>query len=219
MAENKEGQEKSEQPTGKRLDDARRKGQVASTKEFAPIAVLFGGAGMITLWMPTAWRQFQQSSEQWFEMIGTFQITPASIQQYVFTIVEDSFLPILPFALIMTALGVGALMLQTGPMWIENALQPKPSKLNPVNGLKKIFSIRGVVELMKSLLKVGLISTIVYTIVKRDLETIMRLSSMSFGDAFSSLWAIALQIILWIGVVMLALAIADFLYQRWQTKR
>ncbi len=217
MAENKEGQEKSEQPTGKRLEDARKKGQVPSTKEFAPIAVMFGGAGMITLWMPTAWRQFQHSSEKLFEKIGTFQITPDSIQQYMLTIVESSFLPILPFALIMTALGVGAMMLQTGPLWIEDALQPKPSKLNPVSGLKKIFSTRGVVELMKSLFKVGLISSIVYTIVKGDLETIMQLSSMSFGDAFSTIWGIALKIILWIGAVMLAMATVDFLYQRWQT--
>ncbi len=217
MAENKEGQEKSEQPTGKRLEDARKKGQVATTKEFAPIAVLFGGAGMITLWMPTAWRQFQQNSQELFETIGTFQVTPESLQGYVSTIVAQTFLPILPFALIITALGVASLLLQTGPLLIENALQPKPSKLNPINGLKKIFSLRGVVELIKSLLKVGLIGTIVYTIVSNNFGTVMDLSSMSLGDALSSIWELALQIIVWVGVVMLVLGTADFLYQRWQT--
>ncbi len=217
MAENKEGQEKSEQPTGKRLEEARRKGQVATSKEFAPIAVLFGGAGMITLWMPAAWRQFQENSKQWFEMIGTFQVTPDTIQSYLSTIVEQTFLPILPFALMMTALGVGALLLQTGPLWVESALEPKPSKMNPINGLKQICSLRGVVELVKSLLKVGIIATIVYIVVSNNIETVMALSSMSLGDAFTSIWEIALTIILWVGFVMLILATADFLYQKWQT--
>ena len=219
MAENKEGQEKSEQPSGKRLEDARRKGQVATTKELAPIFVLFGGTGMIALWAPTAWRHFQGNSQQWFESIGTFQVTPESLQIYVHSIVEQTFLPLLPFALIIAALGVTALLIQTGPMWVENALQPKISKLNPVNGLKKLFSLRGVVEGTKSLLKVGLIATIVYAIVSPNMKSLTQLQLLSVGEAFSTIWDIALKIILWVGVVMLVLAIADFLYQKWQTTK
>ena len=217
MAENKEGQEKSEQPSGKRLEEARRKGQVATTKELAPIFVLFGGAGLITLWAPTAWRHFQGTSEFWFENIGTFQLTPDSLHGYVYSIVEQIFLPILPFAMTMGALGVLAMLMQTGPMWIENGLQPKPSKLNPINGLKKIFSLRGVVDLLKSLLKLGLVGGIVYAIVSRNFKAVTQLQSVSVGDAFSTLWSIALQIVLWVGLVMLVLATADFIYQRWQT--
>ncbi|WP_447968362.1 flagellar biosynthesis protein FlhB [Nitrospira sp. M1] len=217
MAENKEGQEKSEQPSGKRLEDARRKGQVATTKELAPIVVLFGGAGMISLWAPTAWRQFQHNSQQWFEMIGTYQITPESIRIYVQMIVEQVFFPLLPFALIITTLGVMALLLQTGPLWVESALQPKISKLNPKNGFKKIVSLRGVVELTKSLLKVGLIASIVYAIVRPNLKAITQLQIVSLQDSFTTTWDIALQIIFWVGAVMLVLAIIDFIYQRWQT--
>ncbi len=217
MAENKEGQEKSEQPSGKRLEDARRKGQVATTKELAPIVVLFGGTGMIALWAPTAWRHFQGTSQQWFESIGTFHLTPESLQLYVYSIVDQIFLPLLPFALMIIALAVTAILLQTGPLWVEHALQPKWEKLNPVNGLKKIVSLRGVVEGIKSLLKVGLISIIVYTIVKDDLESVTLLQSMSVGDAFSTIWGIGLKIILWVGAVMLVLAVADFVYQKWQT--
>ncbi|GJL62890.1 MAG: hypothetical protein NPIRA04_15440 [Nitrospirales bacterium] len=217
MAENKEGQEKSEQPSSKRLEDARRKGQVATTKELAPIIVLFGGAGMISLWAPTAWRQLQLNSQQWFEMIGTYQITPESIHDYVQMIVEQAFLPLLPFALIIVTLGVTALVMQTGPLWIESGLQPKISKLNPVNGLKKIFSLRGVVELVKSLLKVGLIASIVYAIVSPNMKTLTQLQIVSLGDSLTTTWELALQIIFWVGAVMLVLAIIDFIYQRWQT--
>ena len=216
MAENKEGQEKSEQPSGKRLADARSKGQVASTKELAPIFVLFGGAGMITLWAPTAWKHFQTNSQKWFEGIGTFQLTQESLQIFVSSTVENTFLPLLPFALIVGGLGVLALLLQTGPLWVETALQPKISKLNPMNGLKKIFALRGVVELLKSLLKVGLIAAIVYAIVNPKMKELTQLQSRSLGDAFSTIWDVSQQIILWVGFMMLVLAIGDFLYQRWQ---
>ena len=171
---------------------------------------------MIALWAPMAWKHLQNNSRQWFELIGTFQLTPESLQIYVSSIVEEIFLPLLPFALIVGGLGVLALFLQTGPLWVESALQPKISKLNPKNGLKKIFSLRGVVELLKSLFKVGLISVIVYVIVNPKMTALIHLQSQSFSDAFSTIWEISQQIILWVGLTMLVMAIGDFLYQRWQ---
>ena len=74
MAENKDGTEKTEQPSGRRLEQARRKGQVATTRELSPVLVLFGGIGLLTLWAPTAWRQFQHQSQSWFELAGTLTL-------------------------------------------------------------------------------------------------------------------------------------------------
>ena len=216
MAENKEGQEKSEQPSGKRIDSARKKGQVASTKELTPIVVLFGGVGMITMWAPTIWRQLQQNSQYWFEGIGTSPVTPESVQDLVFTVTDQIFVPILIFAVVLAFLGVSVMLAQVGPLWVETALKPQVSKLNPVNGIKKIFSLRGIVELIKSILKVSIIAGIVYAAVNDDLEKITQLSTVSLGDSMSSIWDIALEIVLWVGLVMLVLALADFAYQRWQ---
>ena len=219
MAENKEGQEKSEEPSGRRLDQARRKGQVATTRELAPVMMLVGGVGLLTLWAPMAWRRLQHQSQSWFEQAGTFQLDPESAYDLMANAMERIFLPLLPFPLMLAGLGVAALLLQTGPLWIEEALQPKISKINPKKGLKRIFSLRGVVELLKSLLKVALISGIVYAVLSQEIRSVIQLSIVSVGDALSSTWGIAVKIIFWVGCVLFVLAIADFLYQRWQQTR
>ena len=219
MAENKEGQEKSEEPTGKRLEQARRKGQVATTRELAPVMVLVGGVGMLTLWAPTAWRHFQHHSQSWLERAGTLQMNPEAAYALVMNVAENVFLPFLLFPLVMAGLGAAALLLQTGPLWIEDALKPKFSKLNPMNGIKKILSLRGVVDLLKSLLKLGVVTGIVYAVVSHEIQKVLRLSMVSVGDAISDIWGIALKVILWVASVLFVMAIADFLYQRWQQNR
>ena len=219
MAENEEGQEKSEDPTGKRLERARRKGQVATTRELAPVMVLLGGVGMLTLWAPTAWRHFQHQSQSWFEQAGTLQMNPEAAYALVMNIAVNVFLPFLLFPIVMAGLGALSLLLQTGPMWVEDALQPKFSKLNPVNGLKRIFSLRGVVEALKSLLKIGIVCGIIYAVMRHDIQKVLHLSMVGFGDALSEIWKIASKVVLWIGGVLFLLAIADFLYQKWQNTR
>ena len=74
MAENKDGGEKSEQPTGKKLADARRKGQVPLTRELPPLFVLLGGVGVITLWAPQMLRQFYADYRHWLVQAGTLDI-------------------------------------------------------------------------------------------------------------------------------------------------
>ena len=219
MAENKDGTEKSEQPSPKRLQEARRKGQVATTRDLSPVVVLFGGVGLLTLWAPTAWRHFQHQSQSWFELAGTLTLDPNTAYALFSGISEHIFLPLLPFPLIMAALAVGAMLIQTGPLWVEDVFRLKPSKMNPVNGLKRVVSLRGVVELSKSLMKVGLVVIIVYLVISGDLKQLVQLSTLSTGDALSATWTIAIKIVLWAGFFFLILALADLMYQRWQFSR
>jgi len=73
MAEDKDGGEKSEQPTAKKLADARRKGQVATTRELPPLFVLLGGVGAISLWGPQMLQEFYGHYRHWLEQAGTFR--------------------------------------------------------------------------------------------------------------------------------------------------
>ena len=219
MAENKDGMEKSEQPSSRRLEQAREKGQVPSTKELGPVFVFFGAMGMIALWAPLAWRQLQQSSRHWFERAGQVTITPDTAYATLLDVVQNGFLPILPFSLILGALGVGALLLQTGFLWVEDGIKPKISKLNPISGLKKIFSVRGVAELIKSLMKLGIIGCIAYWVSRDYVYNIVSLPSLTIGEAISKIGYMAFLLVLWIALVLLALALADFAFQKWQFTR
>ena len=111
------------------------------------------------------------------------------------------------------------MLLQTGPLWVEGGIQFSFSKLNPVNGLKRVFSLRGVTDLVKALFKLGLVVTIVYVVVGNHMKDIVQLPLFGMGDVVSSVWSVAVQIVLWVGLVLLILAIGDFIYQRWQGRK
>jgi len=216
MAENKDGAEKSEQPTSKRLEDARRKGQVPVTREFPPLLVLVGGVSLLSFWAPAALWRLSQYQRNWFEQVGTFQLTPMTVHVLVRNLTEDIFLPLLPFGFLVALLAITSLLVQTGPLWVEQALQPKPEKLHPKNGLKRIFSLKGVVDLLKSLLKLGGIGGIIYFILSRDMPLILQFPMMNLVEAFSGAWGLVWKIVMSVGGALLLLAILDFLYQRWQ---
>lgn len=219
MAENKDGMEKSEQPSSRRLEQAREKGQVASTKEFGPVLVFLGAMGMIAVWAPLAWQHLHQSSRHWFRQAGTITLTPETAYRALLDVIQNGFMLILPFAIVTSCLGAGAMLLQTGWLWKEDGLEPKISKLNPVSGFKKIVSIRGFAELIKSLLKLGVIGLVAYWVSRNFVPDVVSLPSLSLPEAISKTGHLAFQLVLWIGLVLLVLAVADFAFQKWQFMR
>lgn len=219
MAENKDGIEKSEQPSARRLEQARRKGQVAISKELAPLLVLFGGMGMITIYGPVAWHHLQEHSRYWLEQAGTLSLTPEHVHAMAMLITEQVFVPLIPFSLLLIGIGIAAVLMQTGPLWVEEALRLSWSKINPANGLKRVLSLRGVVELVKSLGKVAIVAVLVTLIIRIDLSTIVQLPGHRLGAAIAAIWESAGKIVVWAGLCLLALAVADVLYQRWQFLR
>ena len=216
MAENEDGMEKSEEPSSRKLEKAREKGQVPSTKEFSPVFVFFGAMGMIAMWAPLAWQHIQRTSTDWFETAGLRVLTPDTLQALMVEMVESSMVIVLPFALVLAVVGVLATVLQTGPLWIEDGLQPKISKLNPVKGLKRIISMRGVAELVKTLLKLSILMGISYAIIESHISEIVQFPELSVGEVVHQVGKISFLLVMAIGLVLLVLAIADFVFQRWQ---
>jgi flagellar biosynthetic protein FlhB len=216
MAEHKDGADKTEQPSSKRLADARRKGQVPMTRELPSLFVLLGGVGLISLWAPHAVVQLHNHYRQWLSQAGTLQLDAHSTYTLLLTITEQAFVPLIPFALLVGGLAFLAIFLQTGPLWVEQALQPKASKLNPSNWVKRIFSWKGVVDLLKSLLKVAGVGGIAYAIFSQDMASILQLPLLGLGEAFVGAWSLVEKIVWSVGGALLLLAIIDFIYQRWQ---
>ena len=216
MAENKDGADKTEQPSSKRLAEARRKGQVPLTRELPSLFVLLGGVGVISLWAPHAFVHFHNHYRQWLARAGTLTLDTHSAYTLLLDITNQAFVPLIPFGLLVGAFAFAAIVLQTGPLWVEQALQPKVSKLNPANGLKRIFSWKGVVDLLKSLLKVAGVGGIVYFILSRELGAILQFPLLGLMDAFGGAWNLVEKIVWSVGGALLLLAILDFIYQRWQ---
>lgn len=218
MAADENG-EKTEQATDARREDFRKKGNVAHTKELGSAVFLLAAAGGVY----ALGRFFFQN---FFEI---FQYSFG--QQLVVTIREGNFTEALRFcgvkAMILMApvlgiagiLGAASSILQVGFLQVEDALSPKFEKLNPVEGFKRVFSLRAVVEALKSILKMAAVGIVLYFLLRGEVGQIPYMLSFSLEEIIRYLGVIVVKLLGGVGAVMLIIALADYFYQRWDLEQ
>jgi flagellar biosynthetic protein FlhB len=214
-----EQQERTEEATQQRREDFRKRGQVAQTKELASVLVLLGTAGF--MWTGS---QFvvQQSREILRVPFGDFLVTAARsgdlLPASVF-VVQKGLLIGGPVLAMLLVLSLAATLLQVGVVNNEEALEANVDRINPVEGFKRIFSLRSLVEGLKSVLKLLLVSGVAYLILKSEFGRIPNLSAWSIEGIAHFLFDISVRLIAGVGLLMLVIAAADYLYQWWDLEK
>lgn len=214
MAES-DGQEKTEQPTGKRLDDARKKGQVPRSKEVGTFAVLM--SGVIGLWV------FNPLFRDAFNKVFTigFSLKRESIFDPHFML--DSFMKAMLAVLIPVALyGIFVIFfalignLAIGGFNVSwQAMTPKFNKLSPMSGIKRMFGMQSRVELIKSIMKVSFIGTCAYVLVRSQYNAIIQLPTYQYPDTIVHALYIILKIAIGIVCSLIPIAALDSWFQKW----
>ena len=143
MAENKDGQEKTEQPTAKRLNDAKRKGQVARSRELNTMAVTLIGVVILTIMSGRLAEGLKTVMTNGFSLDRGEIFEVNSIFTHLSDAVRDAFMGLVPFFILMILVAVVSLIALGGFSFSAEALTPKLSKLNPISGLKRTFSTKG----------------------------------------------------------------------------
>lgn len=214
MAEDQE--EKTEQATDSRREEFRKRGQVAMTRELSTALFFLVAAGVLY----AASRFFMQNIMDLFnrtmgpELVYT--IREGKITETLGYIGYKLVILVTPLFLLTLVIGVASQVMQTGLIQNEDALQPNLNKLNPLNSLGRIFSMKGVAELVKSVLKMAAIGTIVYLILKSEITKIPYLSGYDIATILAYLGVVTFKLLLTVGIFMLVLAAADYFFQRWQ---
>jgi flagellar biosynthesis protein FlhB len=219
MAE-QSAQDKTEKPTPKRLKDARKKGQVAHSREAVSVMILLSAVCVFHLAGPGMYRDLLLLLKTLFRDVGSAEIhSPLELQAFLAHIFFRSLLLLLPlFAAILVA-GIAANVIQVGFLFTGESLTPKLSKLNPVNGMKRLLSTRSMVELVKSLLKILLVGVTAYLIVRSEYDKLPSLISMDLFSILSRIGSVSLRLCLYIGLILIALALLDYRYQRWRHEK
>ncbi|MBT3260043.1 MAG: flagellar biosynthesis protein FlhB [Deltaproteobacteria bacterium] len=215
MAE-KGDQERTEKPTGKKLSKAREEGQVAKSQEISTTFILFGALGVFLFagpWMFWALSDFMHGI---FQNLGTLHLEGISARAFLFEVLQQVGLIIMPLLLVLLILGIAANLLQVGFLFTLKPFKPKLSKFNPITGMKKFVSLKSLVELLKSLFKILFIGGISWLVLRGELDAIPSLMEMSVGQILTYLGTVSLKLIFYVGLGMLVLAAIDFTYQRWQ---
>lgn len=216
------GGEKTEPATEKKLQDARKEGQVAKSREIA------NGLGLLSLFlvlkfyvgvMGTRFLEMFHASYNSIPETLTFWggNMPQSEMRLLFNqLMTEILLIIAPILLIGCAVAFLSDVVQVKWKVTGKPLKPKFSKLNPINGFKKIFSVNALVELVKSIAKIGLIIYIAYSYLKDKVALLYSLYDMPLLQAIALAGEMVTDLGIRIAAVYMVIALADYVYQKFK---
>ncbi len=222
FAQDGPGGEKTEPATAKKLEDARKEGKVGKSKEVSNALSLI--AVFLTLKIFIGWLGTS--------LMGMFQVIYGRIPEAVKTdngnmkfltinlLLRNSMIRIIiylaPFLLVGVAVAIVANLLQFSWKVSFKPMEPKLSKFNPISGLKRIISLNSLLELGKSLIKLGIICYVVYSTLKDQIGIIYMLYDVPLLTAIQTIGTMVIDMGLKIALYFIVLAAADFLYQKWK---
>ena len=222
FADDGQGGEKTEPATQKKLDDARKEGQVAKSKEIA------SGLGLVALflvlkfWAASMGTQFLEMFHAVYgripemtNLIGGTGPSTATTQIFRFAAIR-TVLILLPIFIIgyLVAFLSDYVQVQWKPT--AKPLQPKLSKLNPLNGFKRIFSVNSLVELIKSIAKIFLIAYVAYSYLVERQNNLLLLYDISLIQAIAFIGETVINLGLRISLLFMIIAVADFAFQKYK---
>lgn len=218
MADEQES-ERSEEATQARREEFRKRGQVVVSRELSSAIFILAALGGI----------FALSRFFFSELYATFQYVMGP--DLVTMIRNGEMFPAVKFAsmkfLILTApvlgatliISVASTVLQTGFLQVEDALMPNFDKINPMQGLSRIFSLKNFVEGLKSLIKVLLIGYIAFVILKNEVKQLPYLVQFSASQLMQYTGMVTAKLLGSIGISLGGLAAADYFFQRWDLEK
>lgn len=214
-------EEKTEQPTSKKIRDARQKGQVAKSKDLAAavglLAVFFTLAQYGSYMVEQLFGFFYRTADLMVSPEAFF--VKGDIKNYfnetLFFILRLA-LPLLGVALVAGLLTNYA---QVGFLFSLETIQPKLSKINPLKGLKNMFSMKSIVELVKSVTKSALLLYVAISYVKQHLKELILVLELQPKQTVLIMWNIAYGLVIRCAIFLFIIAVFDFAYQKWKNNK
>ena len=213
--ENEDGQEKTEDATPKRLEEAREKGQVPRSKELTSMAMLLMAALSMAVLGRHMVEQLGQIMHQGLVIERAKAFDHFAVIELFGTALGQAMLLLLPFLLVMLVTAFAAPVALGGGSFSTEALAFKPDKLNPLQGMKRIFAVRGVVEMVKSLAKFLLIGSIGAGLLWHYLPELMGLGRESVEAGLAHTGSILSKSFIVLSASLLLIAAIDVPYQLW----
>lgn len=217
----KEGQdgEKTEEPTAKKLEDARKKGQVMRSAEVVTAATLLVFFLMLKVFVGFIGNRFISSFHKTLGSIGDYTSEPFNTNM-ARTIIRSSLWDIVVAAFPMMIAGfvvtIVSILFQVKWKVTTEPLKPKFDKFNPVSGMKRLFSKDKIMDLLKSTAKVIILAYVVYSYLKDQWPLIFKMYSYTLPQAIAVIGDTVISVGIRISLFFAAIAVFDLFYQKWK---
>lgn len=215
--ENTSQEERTEEPTQKRLEDARLEGNVPRSVELSSMMVLLAGVLALYFFGSSMWQGMREASYYIFNNAATMEIGRHNLCELTEASVFFMLRIMGPLFVLLMVVGAVTGVAQSGPNLTWKPLAPKMSKMNPIKGLKRTFaSTRALVEMVKSILKVLAVGALSAWTIRGMFNDYILLLDQDIGQFFVYLMLQIFKLSLRIALLLLLLAVLDYLWQRYK---
>lgn len=217
MAGEQDKSQQTEEATEKRIEDARKKGQVPTSKEASTAFAFLLLAGLtvtgLGAWMASV---FMDLTRSFLSGSVKVEMDPQGMQRLLIDVMADVALIVLPIAIPIMLVGMLMVMMISGPVFTFETLKPKFEKISPLKGLKRLFSTRSLAEFVKSIVKLTVISVVCWIVVKDLFPHALRSTRQEPEAIVTLLVSGSMKIAALVAFIFFFIAMADVIYQRWE---
>ncbi|MGN0155207.1 MAG: flagellar biosynthesis protein FlhB [Lachnospiraceae bacterium] len=216
------GGEKTEDATSKKLEDVREEGNVAKSTEITTAATLLALFLGLKFAMGFVGERLLSTFKDFYTLIPRYVEDGIESAEYISLLVEsllDLGIMIAPFLLLGFLVAFLSNMLQFKFKVTTKPLQPKFSKMNPLNGIKRMFSLNTLMELLKSIVKIAAIAYISYGVFVEHIKDLYLIYDMSINQSILLMYDIVMELGIKICALFCVIGAADFMYQKWKFKQ
>ncbi|GAA0461362.1 flagellar biosynthesis protein FlhB [Alkalibacillus silvisoli] len=212
-------QEKTEKATSKKKQDTRKKGQVAKSQDVNTSILLFCVFVFLLVFGSFMGETLTGIYTHSFTEFIHWEVTPSNVEQVFFQSTVEGVKVVLPVMIIAIIGALIANYMQIGFLFTGEPLKFDLKKIDPLKGLKRIFSARALVEFLKSLLKISSVGSVCFTIIWMNKDDLMMLSQKSINESIAFFGQLTIIIGIAAAIMLMIIAIIDYLYQRYDHEK
>ena len=212
-------EERTEEATEKRRREFREKGQVAQSREVNTAMLLTGLLLLWSFYAPVFWSDLKAFLAFFWRMSSEFTVTALSFQQMLLFIMQKSAGLLWPLLLSGVVLGLLSGYLQVGFLFTGKPMQPDLKKLDPIQGMGKLISKRSFFEALKSFGKIILVGVVAYWTLMARFEEFPGLAGLELSAAVAYMADFMFLILLKCCLLLIVIAVADYLFSRWEMEK
>ena len=217
MAESESGADKTEDPTEKRKKDSREKGEIARSKELNTLAIMLAGSAALLIFGGALAQDLMELMRYNFSLSRDVLLNPDSMGIFLLHSGKIALLALQPvlITLLIAAL-VGPISLG-GWLFAAGSLAPKFSRMNPAAGIKRMFSAKALIELLKALAKFFIILIVALLVLKSDIDDLLRIAHEPLELAVIHSLQVVAWSALWMACGLILIAAVDVPVQLWES--
>lgn len=215
MAED-DKEQRTEDASDKKREDTVKKGRTPQSREIGSTAVLMAALGVLYYSGAMMREHISQVMVHSLSESGTYQLDLMTLRPLIFYYFKEVIIILAPVMTAVALAGVSAAIMQNGGfIFTLDPLMPKFDKLNPLNGFGRFFNMSAVVEMFKSLAKIGIVGYVCYAVLEGEFSKIPLLGDQDTERIILFVCAVSVKLMFYVLLLMLALALADFAFQKY----